>query len=206
MAQGQLALNGVSRGTGPADGTFDLDSILVAEAHHFADDRVGGAAGRQCGTEALPQDRSGLCPVSMWSAVIASRGLRRQWPSRPMPRNGRAGYRYQYVETAASPVFSIDTARNRDRKRSTKLCRAACDLVMKFGAFRSRFATNQQQTVAFLGFGLDDVFSRLLDASRNLGPCPSYPRSPPHRRLRTPSSAVLVRSAWRALFRGFRRG
>ena len=75
-----------------------------------------------------------------------------------MPRYGRAGYRYQYVETAASPVFSIDTARNRDRERSTKLCRAARDLVMKFGAFRSRFATDQQQTVAFLGFGLDDVF------------------------------------------------
>src|ERR1051326_6893397 len=29
--------------------TFDLDSMLVAEAHDFADDRVGGAAERQYG-------------------------------------------------------------------------------------------------------------------------------------------------------------
>src|ERR1043166_3906262 len=87
-----------------------------------------------------------------------------------MPRYGRTGYRYQYVETAASSVFSIDTPRNRDRERSTKLCRAARDLIMKFGAFRSRFTANQQQTVAFLGFGLDNVFGRLLDPGRNLGP------------------------------------
>src|SRR5204863_8311669 len=100
-----------------------------------------------------------------------SRGLRQgNGHLGSMPRYGRAGYRYQYVETAASSVFSIDTARDRDRERSTKLCRAACNLVMKFGAFRSRFATDQQQTVAFLCFGLDDVFGRLLDASRNLGP------------------------------------
>jgi hypothetical protein len=38
QAQGRLALNGVSRGTGPLDGTFDVDPILGSEAHHFADD------------------------------------------------------------------------------------------------------------------------------------------------------------------------
>ena len=125
-----------------------------------------------------------------------------------MPRYGRAGYRYQYVETAASSVFSIDTARNRDRKRSAKLCRAARDLVMKFGAFRSRFATDQQQTVAFLGFGLDDVFGRLLDASRNLGPIVLHIRACRH----IADFGTLLERRFgafglaRPLFRRFRRG
>src|ERR1041384_7970855 len=117
------------------------------------------------------QDRRGPSPVSMWSAVTVPPEACAKAMAISAPCRDTA-----VTATGTSMSKRLPRRSSRSISRAIAIakgppnCAAARDLIMKFGAFRSRFATDQQQTVAFLGFGLDDVFGRLLDSSRNLGP------------------------------------